>query len=289
MCLGSSNRVLHRAAKHSHIVTPVPGEPTQWDINLRANLRLWPEPLPNLRALARAVGGPWDEEQIALNYFAAAEGEDRRRAVRQTFEAMAYEGLVYRSDEDVLHTTVLGEFVLTFLGLLGPRKFVNGSNRVIVAGPLIRGLAIITEVRVIWTLMRGLDNSLSNEELNRAMARIDTTADVPAVVKDIRAARAAEDPSLIGARLYDDDKFGTDTENAQRKAMNPHFLLAGGGGLFIDVAAGERTLLPASARLIDGALRSRHRLIHADTTRRTTELISRASLAPKSVLGRGEV
>ena len=262
------------------------GEPTRWDINLRANLRLWPEPPANIRALAQAVGAPWDEEQIATEHFSASGGEDRRRAVRQTFEAMAYEGLVYRNDQDVLQTTALGDFVLTFLGLVGPRKFANQVNRIIVAGPLIRGLAVITEVRVIWALMRSLDNSLSNEELNRAMARIHSTADVPAVVQDIRAARAAQDPNLIGVRLYDDGKFGTDAENDQRKAMNPHFLLAGGGGLFIDVAAGGRTLLPASARLIDGALRSRHRLIHADTTTLTTELISRASLAPRSALGR---
>ncbi|WP_131827700.1 hypothetical protein [Mycolicibacterium fortuitum] len=254
---------------------------TQWDINLRANLRLWPEPLDNIRALSQGIDNHWDEAGFATQHFGAEDSQDRRRAVRQTYEAMAYEGLMFRDEADVLRTTPLGDFVLRFLGVVGPRKFANNANRIVPSAPLIRGLAVITEVRVIWTLMRGLGNRLSNEELNRAMARIESTADVGSAIQDIAASRRSEDPTGIGPRLYDEGKFGTPEESAQRKAINPHFLLAGGGAIFIDVDSGNRTLLPAVNRLIDGALQSKVRHVHAGTSRNIIEQISRASLAPK--------
>ncbi|CAM3785638.1 hypothetical protein SMNI109538_12605 [Smaragdicoccus niigatensis] len=252
-----------------------------WDINLRANLRLWPEPLPNVRSLAAAIGSPWDETQIATEYFGAEPGEDRRRAVRQTYEAMAYEGLVHRTSEGILEATRLGDFVLRFLGLTGDRTFICDANRAIAAGPMIYGLSIITEVRVIWSLMRMLDNRLSNEELNRAMARIHSTADVTATAASIRSTRESGDVADIGPRLYDDAGYGTGNESDQRKAMNPHFLLAGGGGLFISVDAGERRLHPSVLRQIDGALRSSPRQIHAGTESQIIQAIARASMAPR--------
>lgn len=252
-----------------------------WDINLRANLRLWPEPLPHVKALAAAIGSDWDEAGIAAAHFGAQPGDDRRRAVRQTYEAMAYEGLVHRTDHGTLEATRLGQFVLTFLGLCGDRTFITSANRSIVAGPMIYGLSIITEVRVIWNLMRLLDNRMTNEELNRAMARIASTADVASTAAAIRAARLSGFITDIGPRLYDDAGYGTDSESGQRKAMNPHFLLAGGGGLFISVDAGERRLHPSVIRQVDGALRSKPRQIHAGTESQVVQAIARASMAPR--------
>lgn len=251
---------------------------TQWDINLRANLRLWPEPLPNVRALCGAIGSIWDEEQIAAQFFAEQSGHDRRRAVRQTYEAMAYEGLVYRSHEGRLEATSLGQFVLRFLGLIGPRQYVCNANRQIVSAPMIYGLSVITEVRVIWGLMRMLDDHMNNEELNRAMARVSSPADVAATAEAIRASRTNADPTLIGPRAYDPDSYGSPQENDQRKAMNPHFLLAGAGGLFISLDGGERFLDRSVRRYIDGALRSKRTTMHAATDLSTIQAISRASM-----------
>lgn len=263
--------------------TPGPEDPRNevvWDINLRANLRLWPEPLANIQSLAGAIGSPWDEIRIAQEYFHAREGRDRRRAVRQTYEAMAYEGLVYRTSRGTLDATRLGAFVLTFLGLQGGRKYITETNRSVVSGPMIYGLSIITEVRVIWSLMRSLDNRLTNEELNRAMARIDTTNEVTSVAAAIRNSRQLQDVRVIGPRLYDDLGYGSTSENDQRKAMNPHFLLAGGGGLFIDLDDRDRRLQPSTLDQIDGALRGNPMQVHAGTDSRTIHAISRASMAP---------
>jgi hypothetical protein len=127
------------------------------------------------------------------------------------------------------------------------------------------------------------DSQLSNEELNRCMARVERLSDVPAAAAAVLASRTASDPVLIGPRLYQDDEYGTTQENEQRKAMNPHFLLAGGGGWFIDVEPSDPyRRLPDWARgLLARELRSPGRLEHASTESRVALAMSVRSGAPR--------
>jgi hypothetical protein len=250
-----------------------------WDLNLRANLRLWPKPSPNVAALVSFEGQPYDDEAIVMEGAAS-----NPRAVRQTFEVLAQCGLAYRdrTSGDVLRLSPLGRNALSFLGIPEGRRFANEKNLRLVAGPLIRALAGIVECRAIWMLMRACEDKLSNEELNRAIARIATIVDVPETARDVMQARFQGDPSLIGPRSYDDSKYGTPEESDQRKAMNPQFLLAGGGGIFISVIQTEmmRAIEPWAAPLIDQALSGPRSAEHADVEASAVLRRSRAAVLP---------
>lgn len=253
-----------------------------WDVNLRANLRLWPSVPPNVQQLIPAMGELWDDSDLA-DRFLGNRSDSSRRAVRQTFEALQYEGLAYRDGSNRLRSTALGDYAFSFLGLQGARKFANEHNRVILAEPFVWGLSVLVEVRAIWDLMLRLDNRLSYEELNRAMRRITTLEDVPDAADAVAAARSARDPRLIGARIYGDADYGTSEETQQRRAMHPQFLLAGGAGTFIDDGP-YRSILDDVVPIVQASLRVQdHRLRHAGTDSETALAISDASMLGRPI------
>ncbi len=248
-----------------------------WDINLRANLRLWPDPSPNIRALSSCLGETYDETAF-LNRFG---GTTDTRAVRQTFEVMAYAGLVYRSADgnDRLLPTRLGECCLSFLGLLGSRRWANPNNRTLLVPFLVRALSLNQEIWAVWKLMRLCDDRLTNE-----VGRIRTIDDVDPTAAAILTARTVGDVEGIGARRYDPDGFASRPSD-QRKAINPLFLLAGGGGWFIDVGTGDesRWLLPVAQASVEDALRHPFKLQHAST--RAADVMRLASHSNAPTLG----
>jgi hypothetical protein len=257
---------------------------TTWDINLRANLRLWPAPAWNIERLAACFGETYDEDAFleAMKREDAAKAPGDTRSVRNTYEALAQGGLVYRSGgtEDTLQPTSLGMSVLSFVLGTPSRSFANEANRHLLAPALVRALSLVVENRVVWGLMRRCNNILTNEELNRAMARITRMSEVDSAAEAVCQARAAEDVSLIGARIYKPDQFGTAQETDQRKAINPHFLLAGGGGWFIELEDTHRRLLPWAVELVDNALEQDIPLIHASTAKGDILRMSSFGAAP---------
>jgi hypothetical protein len=244
---------------------------TQWDINLRANLRLWPAPAPNIERLAGCFGQKFDEDAFldALKRGDASKAPGDTRAVRNTFEALAYAGLAYRTGaaEDTLVPSPLGMSVLSFLLASDGRSFANEANRHLLAPTLVRALSLVVEIRAIWMLFRAGGNVLTNEELNRLMARVERLSDVEAASAALLLSRETGDPSAIGDRIYGHGQYGTSHESDQRKAMNPHFLLAGGGGWFIDLQDANRCLLPWAVEMVDAALEEDAPLFHASTDR----------------------
>jgi hypothetical protein len=232
----------------------------EWDINFRGNLRLWPEPSPALSAIAKLDGRRYDEESFLKALPEGTEGKSpsNTRRVREPVEALRMAGLATREgDPAIFRLTRLGRHVFSYLGALGEPSFANQFNRNLIAEPLVRGLSVIVEHRVIWRLMRSLDDKLTNRELNAALGILRTTEDIPRAVEVIARAREAGDEGRLGDLVYDDAA-------AERKAINPKFLLAGGGGTFISVERDSpfRELLPAAIPLIDSCLRypafSRH-------------------------------
>ena len=260
---------------------------TDWDINLRTNLRLWENPSPNIVSLVRAEGEIYDESSL-LSAFPKKDGKTPTdtRAVRNTFEVLAHAGLMLRSGEPQrLKLSPLGRSVFSFLGAIGEGRFANQRNRELLAAPIIRAMSTIVEVRAIWALMRRTDNCLSNEELNRAMSAITEISQISDVGASILTSRLEADPTIIGERIYKAAEFGTEKENDQRKAMNPHFLLAGGGGLFISVGDGEmRTIEPWAVDLIDDALAVPSPMLHASTDSSVVNAISAWSCVEESVI-----
>ena len=261
----------------------LPDHEVVWDINLRTNLRLWPQPTPNIRALTRCAGCLYDEEAFLERFSDVEDSEEPTedqsktprdtRSVRNTMEVLASAGLAIRDRSDVLVLTPLGQQVLSFLGLHGERKFANEHNIELAAQPMIRGLSGLAEVRAIWMLVRMSENRLSNEELNRSMKAIGQLSDVGAVAAKVLTARRQGNPSLIGDRLYEQSKYGAADETDQRKAMNPHFLLAGGGGIFLSVSHAQRELAEWAIPSIDSALQRELPLLNTSAAMVTTDTV----------------
>lgn len=261
-------------------------EPVRWDLDLRVNPRLWPSPTSHVQGLLHCVGDIWDDNTMAGKLFAHS-GSGDARAVRQTFEALAHLGLTYRTrDEDRLALTDLGLLLFTFLGSVGPRTFANSANVMVAGRYLLDAIGTILEVRVIWTLMRLCDDHLTNEELNRAMGRIGVADDIRGAAESVMYARQSRDPRSIGPRAYDDAGF-TGQPSDQRKAINPHFLLAGGGGIFINVARDDpqRALRKEAIPYVDRCLRAPSATVHASTARDNVLKMSRHAAPPVPVKG----
>ena len=248
----------------------------------RVNLRLWPEATHNIAHLAACNGDAYNETLLA----ARIGGDDR--AVRQTLEAMAYVGLACREGTPPrFRLSSLGEGAMSFLGNTGGPRLLNESNVDILSSYMAQGLAVIGEYRAIWCLMRATENRLSNEELNRAVPLLSTLDDVEPVAEKILRARLSNDPTLIGARVYDVGKYGTPEASDQRKAINVLFLLAGAGGLLIEVSAGneERSFTPWAVSLVDAALRKQNTLRNMSNDADTVRAMAKASNSPADVRG----
>jgi hypothetical protein len=257
--------------------------PLKWDTNLRANLVLWPKVVANIGALAQADGQPYVEEDLLKQFTslapAATKAPTDSRAVRNTFEALALAGLAYKdaSGPPTFRLSDLGASVFTFLGVIGDKTFANGRNRRVLADAMIAGLSIVVEYRAIWMLFRKTNGLLSNEELNRAMGRIQYLEDIPLVADRVLEARQKKDPALIGSRFYKDDEFADESKRSdQRKAMNPQFLLAGAGRLLIAMEDDSefRRLEDWAIPVIDRRLDDPSMLIHAGTDEETVRLVS---------------
>lgn len=233
------------------------GRPLEWRTNLRANLVLWPEVTPNIAALARSSGTRYDEEEILRQI--PLGGTEKKptdtRAVRNSFEVMALSGLmVRRGRPQSIFLTPLGESLFSFILTTAERRFINESNRKLAAEYLIRALSAVPEYRTLWALWRLCGNVLSNEELNRAIARLRFESEAEEAAAAILHSRNSGDPTRIGPRSYEDSKFVSAPED-QRKAMNPLFLLVGGGRLFMRVDDKGRMLEEWATDIIDDLLR----------------------------------
>lgn len=232
------------------------GRSLTWLINTRGNLDLWPDPSPNIAGLARLDRAPYDEDALLASIKGTpGTGADNTRAVRNTVEVLAYSGLGSRH-EGRFALTNLGRMVLSFLGAVGPAKYASAANRQLLARLLIRGLASVPEYRAIWRLMLACDCRLSNEELNRCLPIMVEEESVADAAARVITARSADDPTIIGPRVYDDVNYGTDKSSDQRKAMNPQFLLASGGKVFIELGNPYRIIPEWAADELRVALQS---------------------------------
>ena len=274
--------------------------PLKWDSNFRANLALWPKVLSNIAALVKCDGQPYVEEELLKTFPAAQSEQDApaektasmkkgkngatkfpkdSRAVRNAYEALALTGLAYKetASPPILRLSDLGISVFTFLGVIGDKSFANEKNRRVLADVMISGLSIVVEYRAIWMLLRSTNGLLTNDELNRAMQRIQYLEDVEETGQVVLAARSKNDPKLIGPRLYNDEEYDVEGKRTdQRKVINPQFLLAGGGRLFISMEDGTdfRRLEDWAVPLIDRRLEDPSTLIHASTDEESVRLMS---------------
>jgi hypothetical protein len=105
---------------------------------------------------------------------------------------------------------------------------------------------------------------------------------VPQAADAIRQSRVVNDPTQIGPRLYEDAKFTTAPED-QRKAINPLFLLAGGGRIFMRMEDSRRILEEWACGMIDQALAQDLPDAVATTDPKVAQLMSEYACSPKAV------
>lgn len=248
-----------------------------WRSNLRGNLVLWPGWSRNISVVLQQHGRPYDEEAFLaeIRRGQTTAGPNDTRSVRNTAEILMLSGLADRSrtDRDLFRLTKLGACAYQFLSDESGRRVANEHNLHLIGVPFLRGLLAVAEMREIWNLLLACEGRLSNEELNRFMARAQQLGHYASASVDILRARHENDPRLIGRRFYRDEDYGNAAqESDQRKAINPWFLLAGAGWLLLNSRAeddGEmrtardwaldaaRTLLPrteAKVSISDGSV-----------------------------------
>lgn len=228
---------------------------------------------------------PYDEDTFVKSIPASGteKAADDGRSARNTIEVISLAGLAFVDEGKVFNLTNLGLCLFSFLGTFGEKRYANERNRALLSEVLIRGLSVVIEYRAIWALMRATGNKLSNEELNRAMAFIKYWEDIPRCAEMILKARSDGNVVLIGPRLYENHKYGTPQENDQRKAINPLFLLCGGGKIFLDLNSsdGFRRLEDWAIPMIDQQLLEPSALIHASTEAATVQLMSDSAALPE--------
>jgi hypothetical protein len=223
---------------------------------------------------------PVGEESPSDSEAAPEPSKEKRRKVRSALEVMTLSGLACRDgNPERLILTDLGWTTFTFLGPVREGR-ANANNIQLLGAPLVRGLGRVAEYRAILQLMRWTDNTLTNEELNRALNRISSMGDVAAAAEAVMNARARGDPRLIGDRIHDDHKYGDPRrENDHRNAMNPYFNLAGAGGIIISLEESERRIQAWAVPMIDEALSVRSPVLSMTADSIATE-ISRMAYPP---------
>jgi hypothetical protein len=164
------------------------------------------------------------------------------RTIRNTVEVMALGGLAFVEDESV-HLTRTGKTLLRFLSSRNGVPSIANNNNIHLAGKLLLpGLMAVPEYRAILMLIDSIDNYISPEELNRAIGvMIEWDYPHEALMAEmaikIKQSRFHNDVASIGQRWYKNEDFGTVQASSQRKALNPWFLLSGGGGLVLQTEA----------------------------------------------------
>lgn len=244
----------------------------EWRDSLRANISLWPALASNISVLATCAGQQWDEaaflaqikSQGGVDATRDESTEDETsseviggkiattaRTVRQTIEVMVLEGLAYRDKGNCFRLTQLGEVLFSFIQKTTDSvPFANEENIHLAGRLILPGLLAVAEYRAILLLCAETDGHLSSEELNRAFSVMSTWSSpdphmisgLASVIKNCREGKRVEE---IGPRWYKNEDFKTPNEGDQRKAINPWFLLAGGGGLVLGTfGQSERRIHP---------------------------------------------
>jgi hypothetical protein len=189
-----------------------------WSYSFRSSFRLFPDPArspDNLDILLAAAGDTADEVLAKLNYDqarAAVPGvlpnAKRYRDARQLYRTI---GLLYEDPTSrTLVVTELGKAVARWRPALNPRNALVLGRHAAQAlaacqlrNPTNEGRKYEADVEVfpfafIWRSMLALDCWISSDELNRAILKTKNETDLSAAIDDIRAARAAGDPTLLG-------------------------------------------------------------------------------------------
>jgi hypothetical protein len=190
---------------------------TTWSAALHQTFRLLPEPSEHVRPFLESDGRTPEEVLAALPYepkragAAPGAGPDPRR-YRDGKHVYQMVGLLYE-DEGVVRVTELGKTVLRWLEILNPANApvlgayaayglaacqLRNSTR---AGGGYADSVVVFPFNFIWRAMLALDDKISSEELNRAIFKVTSAAELDEAVDAIATARWADDETLLGNQV----------------------------------------------------------------------------------------
>ena len=256
-------------------------------------------------------------------------GPNTTRAPRDAALVCALAGLAYTekgsAGTSLVRLTPLGRSTMSFLGVGSVKPFINEGNRRLVGLDMLRGITVVVQYRAILALMRLTEDKLSNNELNRCMPSIRSLSSIPDVAEAVLEYRAsghlpnllsvaAWPPEAVASRakvaerspVYnphgansdsgadadedaDGDSESQHDSSGERKAMNPHFLIAGGGGLSVSIDRTDpfRQLEPWAGEVLDVLLDQRPALVDSSSAPETVMAISKQSgVSPTTSLRR---
>lgn len=219
----------------------------------------------------------------------------RYRDPRQVYRAI---GMVYEEEVGGVHllrVTELGKAVLRWFDTLNENNYDVLGKYLAYAltacqlrNPTREGSVYDASVKVfpfvfIWRAMLALDGKISSDELSRAIFKVTDDAGLAAAIEAISQARAAEDPTLMGA-----------PEQTQNDRIIPWMSMASFGWTLIHdkERTGENAgyyIIPEKTKeLLKAATTVRHEHQDFDPTdehavRAYVERISRAASLPKDV------
>jgi hypothetical protein len=279
----------------------VAGTQTEWTGALHQTFRLLPtdDISANLRPFLSSDGYTPDEVLERLPYDtvrARARGATgtkpnpkRYRDGKQVYETI---GLLYQGDDDRVHVTELGRATLRWLDL------INEKNSVILARHAAYALAAcqlrnptgagnrfhesveVFPFQFIWRAMLALADRISSDELNRGMFKVTNEDDLVATIQKIKAARAANDVTLLGEEVV--------TGKGKNDRIIPWMALASfGWAIFPDKRGGEDsafyTLVQRTRHVVEEASRFRRKHRDFDATEEYVTHLSRCAALPRDV------
>jgi len=214
----------------------------------------------------------------------------RYRDGRQLFRTV---GLVYEeasNEKRVLRVTALGSAVRRW------RPEISENNAPVLGRHAAQALAacqlrnptreggsygsdtIVFPFSFIWRAMLALDNSISSDELNRAIFKVKTEDELHNAIDGIKASRASNDLSVLGDE--------TVTEQAKNDRILVWMAWASFGWTLIQdkrSAGGIYTIAPNARRLVADAAAIRHRHREFQSEKEYIEYLSMCAGLPEDI------
>lgn len=278
----------------------VPSKLTTWSGSLHQTFRLLPasDRSRNLSPFLESGGLTSEEVLDKLPYHDARAGRGtgsgttpdprRYRDGRQVYQTV---GLLFEDDDRRVGLTDLGEATRRWLAIMTPKNSILLARHAAYAlsacqlvDPIGAGRDYDPNMHVfpfqfIWRTMLALDDSISSDELNRAVFRARDEDDLESSIERIRVARRRGDAAFMGDEVI--------TVERKNDRIVPWMSLASFGWiLFPDKRTGGRTdyAIPPSTRglLVEAArIKHRHRAFTAATE--YVEYISHAAGLPRDL------
>jgi len=265
-----------------------------WGTGLHQTFRLLPEPTANLRPFLEA-DGRLPQHLLAKLPFESARSSSgktapdpkRYRDGKQVYENA---GLLYQGKDGYIHVTALGQATRRWLPLISEKNIVVLGRHAAYAlaacqlrNPTGSGKRYDPAMRVfpfafIWRAMFALGGTISSDELNRAIFRVQNEADLAIAIEKIKKGRSDGNLEEMGAEII--------IEERKEDRIIPWMSIASfGWTLIIDKKSGGGIyrIRPSAVDILRQAAAVQHRHREFNSTEEYVLHLSRAAALPEDL------